>query len=108
MTMRVFKPRKALLAVQPPPPMSSRLSILPGCDGWYLNEELTGDSVGNSYTIGTANQQLWPKIETGNYLYFISGEGATYTEPQFVAPLAGTQVPMSQHARLYLSALVNN
>ena len=61
--------------------------------GWYLNQGLTEGPVGGTYTIGTANQQLWPKIEDGHYLYFSSGEGATYIEPQFVLPGAGTQEP---------------
>ncbi|MGI6122335.1 MAG: InlB B-repeat-containing protein, partial [Saccharofermentanales bacterium] len=61
--------------------------------GWYNNKELTGEPVGSSYTIGNANQTLWPKIEDGHYLYFVSGENGTYIEPQFVSPTGTTQAP---------------
>ncbi|HQC48792.1 MAG TPA: InlB B-repeat-containing protein, partial [Bacillota bacterium] len=63
--------------------------------GWYNNKELTGEPVGSSYTIGEANQTLWPKIEDGHYLYFVSGENGTYIEPQFVSPTGTTQAPPS-------------
>jgi len=72
--------------------------------GWYENKSLdAGDPpvapVGDSYTIGTANQQLWPKIEEGKYIYFVTGPGATCVEPQFVLPGANTQVPTTSPTR---------
>jgi len=67
--------------------------------GWYLNQELSGTPVGDTYTIGTANQQLWPNIETGHYVYFVSGENASYVEPQFVAPGGTTSAPTSPPTR---------
>ncbi|HHT15921.1 MAG TPA: InlB B-repeat-containing protein, partial [Clostridiales bacterium] len=61
--------------------------------GWYKDQALTDGPVGTNYTIGTVNQILWPKIETGNYLYFVSGENGTYIEPQFFLPGENTVAP---------------
>jgi uncharacterized repeat protein (TIGR01451 family)/pilin isopeptide linkage protein/uncharacterized repeat protein (TIGR02543 family) len=61
--------------------------------GWYTEQNLSGTPVGANFTIGNANQKLWPKIETGNYLYFVSGDQANYVVPQFIAPNGVTQVP---------------
>ena len=61
--------------------------------GWYKNRALTDGPVGENYTVGTANQQLWPKIESGNYIYFVSGHQANYVAPKFVPPGAATQAP---------------
>ncbi len=61
--------------------------------GWYTNQNLTGSPVGENFTIGASDQQLWPKIEEGNYIYFIVGAQATYIEPQFVPPADVTQEP---------------
>lgn len=61
--------------------------------GWYTEQNLSGTPVGTNFTIGNANQKLWPKIETGNYLYFVSGDQANYVVPQFIAPNGVTQVP---------------
>jgi uncharacterized repeat protein (TIGR02543 family) len=61
--------------------------------GWYKDQGLNDGPVGSSYTIGNANQTLWPKIEDGHYLYFVSGENGTYIEPQFVSPTGTTQAP---------------
>ncbi|MBP6136892.1 MAG: InlB B-repeat-containing protein, partial [Clostridia bacterium] len=61
--------------------------------GWYKDQVLTDGPVGDYYTIEEANQNLWPKIENGNYLYFVSGENGTYIEPQFVPPGKNTVEP---------------
>jgi len=60
--------------------------------GWYKDQGLSDGPVGNTYTIGAANQALWPKIEEGHYLYFASGENGSYIEPQFVLPITGVTV----------------
>lgn len=64
-----------------------------GVTGWYRDEALTDGPVGDTFTIGTTNQVLWPKIETGAYLYFESGDNATYIEPQFVPAGQNTVAP---------------
>ena len=64
-----------------------------GVTGWYRDKALTDGPVGDTFTIGSTNQVLWPKIETGAYLTFESGDNATYIEPQFVAPGAVTAQP---------------
>ena len=55
--------------------------------GWYTDEKLT-DKV-DSVTLSDHNVTLYPKVEEGHYLYFSSGEGASYVKPVFVA--AGTE-----------------
>ena len=69
------------------------LSSTQGVTGWYRDQALTDGPVGPTFTIGTTNQVLWPKIETGNYLYFESGDNATYIEPQFVPAGQNTVAP---------------
>ncbi len=64
-----------------------------GVTGWYRDEALNDGPVGDTFTIGSTNQVLWPKIETGAYLTFESGNNATYIEPQFVASGAVTVQP---------------
>lgn len=64
-----------------------------GVTGWYKDQSLNDGPVGSNYIIGTSNQQLWPDIKEGKYLYFNTGENATYIEPQFVAPGANTVAP---------------
>ncbi|NLJ65204.1 MAG: hypothetical protein GX337_07425, partial [Christensenellaceae bacterium] len=61
--------------------------------GWYKDKDLTDGPVSDPYIIGTSNQTLWPKIEEGHYLYFVSGENGTYIEPQFVLPTGTTTKP---------------
>jgi uncharacterized repeat protein (TIGR02543 family) len=67
--------------------------------GWYKDRQLTDGPVGANFTIGTSNQKLWPKIETGNFIYFVSGEQATYVPPKFVAPGNPTQAPTATMTR---------
>ena len=49
--------------------------------GW-LGED--GSPV-TSLTLADENVNLYPVIKEGNYIYFESGEGASYVKPQFVA-----------------------
>ncbi|MDI9519949.1 MAG: FctA domain-containing protein, partial [Bacillota bacterium] len=82
---RVFKTKEGVTGdvvstTDVKPPVGSTQAVT----GWYLTHDLSGAPVGDSYTIGAADQQLWPKIEEGHYLYFVSGEQGTYIEPQFV------------------------
>ena len=84
---RVFKTKEGITGesvstTDVKPPIASNQALT----GWYKDQGLTDGPVGSSYAIGTANQQLWPKIEIGNYLYFVSGDQGTYIEPQFVVP----------------------
>ena len=69
-------------------PLESTKSVT----GWYTDKALT-DPVGDTVTLGTKNIKLYPKIEDGHYLQFVSGEGASYIEPQFVAANKGTKKP---------------
>ena len=59
--------------------------------GWYTDEKLT-DQV-DSVTLSDHNVTLYPKVEEGHYLYFSSGEGASYVKPVFVAAGKGTTEP---------------
>jgi len=84
---RVFKTKEGITGesvstTDVKPPIASNQALT----GWYKDQGLTDGPVGSTYIIGTANQQLWPKIEIGNYLYFVSGDQGTYIEPQFVVP----------------------
>lgn len=76
-------------------PMSSTQAVT----GWYKNQNLTDGPVGANFTIGTSNQQLWPKIESGHYLTFISGAQANYVAPQFVPANGTTQEPSATMTR---------
>ena len=47
----------------------------------------------DSVTLADDNVTLYPKVEKGHYLYFVSGEGARYVKPAFVAAEKGTAAP---------------
>ena len=59
--------------------------------GWYTEAALTNKV--DSVTLTNHNVTLYPKVEQGHYLYFASGEGASYVEPKFVAANEGTSAP---------------
>ena len=59
--------------------------------GWYTDAELTS-KVG-SVTLSDHNVTLYPKVEEGHYLYFSSGDGASYVKPVFVAANHTTAEP---------------
>ncbi|MCI5759361.1 MAG: InlB B-repeat-containing protein, partial [Eubacterium sp.] len=61
--------------------------------GWYTDQECTDEKKVESVTLYDQNVTLYPKVETGHYLYFSSGEGASYVKPVFVAAEAGTVAP---------------
>ena len=69
-----------------------------GITGWYYDEACT-KPVGELLTLGTSNVTLYSKVETGNWITFVSGEGATYQEPVFVLPNATTQMPAANPTR---------
>ena len=51
-----------------------------------------------SLTLADENVNLYPVIKEGNYIYFESGEGASYVKPQFV-PYGGVSVKPADPAR---------
>lgn len=53
--------------------------------GWYYDEERTKAVESGTVTLADRNITLWPKVETGHYLYFSTGSGASYVDPEFVA-----------------------
>ena len=59
--------------------------------GWYTEAELIHKV--ESVTISDHNVTLYPKVEEGHYLYFSSGEGASYVKPVFVAAGKNTVKP---------------
>ncbi|MDD6599252.1 MAG: InlB B-repeat-containing protein, partial [Galactobacillus timonensis] len=59
--------------------------------GWYTEAEFTNKV--DSVTLTDHNVTLYPKVEQGHYLYFASGEGASYVEPEFVAANEETKAP---------------
>jgi uncharacterized repeat protein (TIGR02543 family) len=65
--------------------------------GWYTanpdNPEQEGAEKVEFVTLADHNVTLYPKVEEGHYLYFATGEGATYIEPEFVAANASTTKP---------------
>ena len=50
--------------------------------GWYTEAKLTNKV--ESVTLSDHNVTLYPKVEEGHYLYFASGEGASYVKPVFI------------------------
>lgn len=62
--------------------------------GW-LGEDGT---LVTSLTLADENVNLYPVIKEGNYIYFESGEGASYVKPQFV-PYGGVSVKPADPAR---------
>ena len=70
-------------------PLDSTQSVT----GWYTDRRLTDESKVTSVTLNNQNVTLYPKVEQGNYLYFVSGEGASYVKPAFVAAEKETATP---------------
>ena len=68
-------------------PLDSKHSVT----GWYTEAELTNKV--ESVTLSDHNVTLYPKVEEGHYLYFSSGEGASYVKPVFVAAGKNTVEP---------------
>lgn len=58
--------------------------------GW---KDASGNTVGSTVTISGANITLTPVIESGYWITYESGDGASYIEPVFVAPSALTEAP---------------
>lgn len=81
-------------------PMSSLHSI----EGWYdepnpgFNQPPVGNKVltGNFSSIGQGGLTLYPRIVTGNYLSFATGQGASYLKPQFVPGGANPVEPTAE------------
>ena len=59
--------------------------------GWYTEALLTNKV--ESVTLSDHNVTLYPKVEEGHYLYFSSGEGASYVKPVFVGAGKNTVKP---------------
>jgi uncharacterized repeat protein (TIGR02543 family) len=59
--------------------------------GWYTDSALTEKA--ESVKLTDHNVTLYPKIEKGNYIYFNSGDNASYVEPAFFAAGANTSKP---------------
>ena len=59
--------------------------------GWYTESELTNKV--ESVTLSYHNVTLYPKVEEGHYVYFVSGEGASYVKPVFIAAGKKTAAP---------------
>ncbi|MCI6755815.1 MAG: InlB B-repeat-containing protein [Lachnospiraceae bacterium] len=69
------------------------LSSTESVTGWYYDKELSQKVDENEITLKNDNITLWPKVETGHYLYFSTGKGASYIEPEFVAANSDTKTP---------------
>ena len=69
-------------------PLGSEQSVT----GWYKDSTLSGDAV-TEVTLSSENVILYPKVESGHYLFFSTGEGASYVAPQFVAANSATVEP---------------
>lgn len=86
-TARVFKTKEGATGVEVDTkdvklPIGSKKAVT----GWYKDRVLTDGPVGDKFTVGNSDQKLWPKIEEGNFISFITGENASYIEPEFVGP----------------------
>ncbi len=68
-------------------PLGSEESVT----GWYTDASLTNPV--SEVTLEDHNVTLYPKIEKGHYLYFSTGDNASYIEPEFVAAGKQTQKP---------------
>ena len=68
-------------------PLGSEESVT----GWYTDKALT--NAVSEVTLSDHNVTLYPKIEKGHYLYFSTGDNASYIEPEFVAAGKQTQKP---------------
>ena len=69
-------------------PLGSEESVT----GWYTDSSLTGEAVAE-VTLENSDVTLYPKVESGHYLFFSSGDGASYVAPQFVSANATTAEP---------------
>lgn len=69
-------------------PLGSEESVT----GWYRDSSLTGEAV-TEVTLDKSDVTLYPKVESGHYLFFSSGDGASYVAPQFVSADATTVKP---------------
>ena len=69
-------------------PLGSEESVT----GWYTDSALTGEAV-VEVTLENSDVILYPKVESGHYLFFSSGDGASYVAPQFVSANAVTAKP---------------
>ncbi len=69
-------------------PLASTESVT----GWYYDAALT-QKADDSIILGDSDITLYPKVETGHYLYFSTGSGASYIEPEFVASDKTTTEP---------------
>ncbi|MGI6056921.1 MAG: InlB B-repeat-containing protein [Bilifractor sp.] len=61
--------------------------------GWYTNSELNEESKVTTVKLTDHNVTLYPNVEKGHYLYFSSGDGASYVEPVFVVAGKAGQAP---------------
>ncbi|MGM9952647.1 MAG: InlB B-repeat-containing protein [Intestinibaculum porci] len=52
--------------------------------GWYSDQGLTHE-VEDTFTLGTSDIRLYPKIESGKYITFKTGKNGSYIEPKFYA-----------------------
>ncbi len=50
--------------------------------GWYTDQALN-HKADDSLTLGTSDIRLYPKIESGHYITFKTGENGSYIEPKF-------------------------
>ena len=69
-------------------PLGSEESVT----GWYTEDTLAGTAV-TEVTLNDKDVTLYPKVEKGHYLFFSSGDGASYVAPQFVSADATTVKP---------------
>ena len=70
-------------------PLDSERSVT----GWYTDPELTVASKVESIKLTDHNVMIYPKVEKGYYLCFVSGEGANYVKPVFVAAGKAAEAP---------------
>ena len=69
-------------------PLGSEQSVT----GWYTDSAHAGEAV-TEVTLEDSDVTLYPKVESGHYLFFSSGDGASYVAPQFVSANSGTTKP---------------
>lgn len=69
-------------------PLGSEQSVT----GWYTDSTLAGEAVAE-VTLENSDVTLYPKVESGHYLFFSSGDGASYVAPQFVSANGVTAKP---------------
>ena len=77
-------------------PLSSEEAVT----GWYTDSGFSETSrVGDTVKLGTENVTLYPNVVKGHYVYFVTGEGASPVNPQFVAANKTVQKPESKPER---------